>query len=354
MATMTFNPQTPQSPSQFSPSIGDPASSIHSSMTAITTALPTPAHSVNGSAQAADMAHDATMADYYSHKRKYSFGDAGDHEFKKVHLEDRRVGIENLHMDVGEKYLLCRTPHSVSSPCMSDDLFERFGLTGIAAEVARTKPNGEKNALRKTYKGQIKSLGLSGHFDAVKKDPQDQDSLKTLLDFPEEEWCTREVRGKEIERGLSQSLLANLTRATTMVRGQIPKTMWDSAVLGDLAPGNAPKKVSHDQATRQTAPSTPVPSGLGVTPKPNKPLTSQMDRARRIGKKRSYQDSSFEGYGDGYADDDVGGYSTGDGEERLKLKRRKQVHTDDPSSANLFTDRLQNLGDVSSSGGASG
>ncbi|KAL7625308.1 hypothetical protein AAE478_004524 [Parahypoxylon ruwenzoriense] len=334
---MSFNPQTPQSPSQFSPSIGDPASSMNSSMISITTALPTPAHSVNGSAQAADTSHDATMAEYYPHKRKYPFDDVGEHEQKKVHLEDRRVGIENLHMDVGEKYLLCRTPHSISSPCMSDDLFEKFGLTGIAAEVARTKPNGEKNALRKTYKGQIKSLGLSGHFDAVKKDPQDQDGFMMLLAFPEDEWCTREVRGKEIERGLSQVIQANLSRATTMAKGQIPKMVWDSSVLGDLAPGNAPKKAGHDQVTRQTAPSTPAASSLGVTPKPNKPLVSQVDRARRIGKKRSYQDSSFEGYSESYGDDDAGGYSTGDGDERLKLKRRKQ-----------------NPGDASSSGGASG
>lgn len=55
------------------------------------------------------MSHDIAMADAYSNKRKNPFGDTGDHEHKKVHLEDRRVGIENLHLDVGEKYLLCST-----------------------------------------------------------------------------------------------------------------------------------------------------------------------------------------------------------------------------------------------------
>ncbi|KAI2641732.1 Rox3-domain-containing protein [Hypomontagnella submonticulosa] len=336
---MSFNPQTPQSPSQLSPSIGDQVSSLNSSMTSMTTALPTPAHSVNGSAQPADMSHDSTMTDSYTNKRKYPFDDTGDHEQKKVHLENRRVGIENLHLDVGEKYLLCSTPYPVSYPCLSDDLFEMFGLTGIAAEVARTKPNGEKNALRKTYKGQIKTLGLSGHFDAVKKEPDAPDGLRFMAGMPEDVWFSREVNGKEIESGLSQSCQKHLERAVTMAKGPIPKAIWDSSVLGDLAPGPMPKKTGYDPATRQTAPSTPVPSVPGVTPKSNKPLTPQIDRARRIGKKRSYQDSSFEGYGEGYADDDAGGYSTGDGDDRSKLKRRKQVHADHPPSASLFADR---------------
>jgi hypothetical protein len=79
-------------------------------MTSITTALPTPAHSVNGHS-AADVSQDSVMmADDFSNKRKRPFDDNGDQEQKKVHLEDpRRLGIENLHLDVGEKYLLCRT-----------------------------------------------------------------------------------------------------------------------------------------------------------------------------------------------------------------------------------------------------
>lgn len=108
MATMTFNPQTPQSPSQYSPSTADPHSSMNSSMTSVTTAsLPTPAHSVNN----CDSSHDATMVDADSpNKRKRLADDTGDQEQKKVHLEDpRRLGIQDLHLDVGPKYLLLRT-----------------------------------------------------------------------------------------------------------------------------------------------------------------------------------------------------------------------------------------------------
>jgi hypothetical protein len=43
-------------------------------------------------------------------KRKRLTDDMGEQEQKKVHLEDpRRLGIENLHLDVGPKYLLLRT-----------------------------------------------------------------------------------------------------------------------------------------------------------------------------------------------------------------------------------------------------
>jgi hypothetical protein len=42
-------------------------------------------------------------------KRKRTADDFGERDQKKVQIEDRRLGIENLHLDVGEKYLLCRT-----------------------------------------------------------------------------------------------------------------------------------------------------------------------------------------------------------------------------------------------------
>jgi hypothetical protein len=108
---MSFHPQTPQSPSQYSPST-DPTASMTSSMTSMTTALPTPAHSVNGSSVPSDLAHDGSgaMPEDSPQKRKRPLDDVGgDREQKKVQIEDRRLGIENLHLDVGEKYLLCRT-----------------------------------------------------------------------------------------------------------------------------------------------------------------------------------------------------------------------------------------------------
>ena len=43
------------------------------------------------------------------HKRKRDVSDIGDRAQKKAHIENRMLGITDLHLDVGEKYLLCRT-----------------------------------------------------------------------------------------------------------------------------------------------------------------------------------------------------------------------------------------------------
>lgn len=56
------------------------------------------------------MAHDINMVtDSPPHKRKRPDEDTGDREQKKVHIENRRDDLEDLHLDVGLKYLLCRT-----------------------------------------------------------------------------------------------------------------------------------------------------------------------------------------------------------------------------------------------------
>ena len=42
-------------------------------------------------------------------KRKQEFGDSGEHKDKKLHVEDRKPSISDLHIDVGKIYQLCRT-----------------------------------------------------------------------------------------------------------------------------------------------------------------------------------------------------------------------------------------------------
>jgi len=98
--------------------MSDPLSGVNTSMTSISTTLPTPAHSVNGS-QLPDMSHDLGMGDDSPQKRKRAVEDVGDREQKKVHIEESKFGIDDLHMDVGEKYLLCKSrkdPFTVAWP----------------------------------------------------------------------------------------------------------------------------------------------------------------------------------------------------------------------------------------------
>jgi hypothetical protein len=108
----------------------------------------------------------------------------------------------------------------------------------------------------------------------------------------------------------------------TMAKGATPKQMWDSSVLGEL---DIPEKKVAAQV-----PSKPISVGMQRTSSHQSAvrLTKQdMARPKRAVKKRGYDESSFEGYGEGYVDDDMvdAGYSTGEGEERGGSKRRKKV-----------------------------
>ncbi|KAM7201748.1 hypothetical protein V8F20_004709 [Naviculisporaceae sp. PSN 640] len=323
---MSFHPQTPQSPAQLSPNTSDPMlSSMSSSATSVTTTtLPTPAHSVNGSSIQAEMSHDSSMGGDSPHnKRKRPVEDLGDQRPKKVQTEDRRLGIENLHLEVGEKYLLCRTPHPPAPADTSKDLFEMFGLTGLAAEVARVLPNGEKNAIRKTYKGHIKKLGVQGVWDSVKTDPKAPDSIMNLIHVPPTEWGVHFVQGKDIRDGFSAETRSRMVRAATMGKGVLPKTLWDNSVLGDIAPGRGDRRPT---SARPTAPNTPLVTGPGVPrAKPLTPAGQDANRPKRNIKKRGYGESTYEGY-EGYDDGAETGYSTGEADNSSAHKRMKKAH----------------------------
>jgi Rox3 mediator complex subunit len=210
-------------------------------------------------------------------------------------------------------------------------------LNDIASTVARELPNGEKNKLRKTYKGKIKDLGISGKFDVAVRNDDAPDSFMAMLRQPEEEWAIQNRVGKEIENGLSALVRTNLLAGMTMSKGAIPKSSWDSAVLGEL-------DIAETKATPVPTPTKPLVTGTA-----NKGLNPPISQQPRIGKaeiarpkrnvkKRGYEESSFEGYGEGYVDDDMAdaGYSTGEGDDRgLSQKRRKKVGSHEGTNANL-------------------
>lgn len=228
--------------------------------------------------------------------------------------------------------------HPESLPRTSDDLYEMFNLIGLAAEVAREKPNGEKNALRKTYKGHIKRLGVAGHFDVSKKKEDAPSDFMAMLQVPDLEWNVHQVKGREITDGLSETTLSSLGRAMTMSKGPVSKAVWDTSVLGDLtlANGDGTKQPS---SARPSAPNTPLAGTPGAMNRirAQGPPGQDPTRPRRNIKKRGYGDSSFEGYGEGFPDDDAGmetGYSTGEGEGGQK--RRKKVGIFKTISKNAF------------------
>lgn len=59
--------------------------------------------------------------------------DMGEQGPKKAHLQDpRRLGIEDLHMDVGEKYFLCRTR---KAPLSMIEMTEAAIVPGLACRT---------------------------------------------------------------------------------------------------------------------------------------------------------------------------------------------------------------------------
>lgn len=245
--------------------------------------------------------------------------------FSPSALTDPRYCL--LHIEKESSLTLTIAEHQPPRPHLSEDLFEMFGLADIAAEYARIK-DGQKNALRKTYKGHIKKLGVQGHFDSVKTDEKDPERIDHLMLCPQEEWNAHFVRGKEITRGFSSDMKSKISRAVTMNKGTVPSTMWNSSVLGDIATSSLKAHLNQPPSARPTAPNTPLAYG-GPAMQRVKPQTPgfQDNRPRRSIKKRGYGDASFEGYGEGYEDDGglETGYSTGEGDMASGFKRRKKV-----------------------------
>ncbi|TVY56867.1 Mediator of RNA polymerase II transcription subunit 19 [Lachnellula cervina] len=326
------HPQTPESPSQSSFGPSDlPRKPITSPQ--FTNSLPTPAHSINGSMSSLEpQIVETNTRDEPSNKRKRHVEDHGDRDQKKAHVEDSRLSIEDLHLDVGEKYLLCRTPHPGQTPSLSQDLFDRYSLESIAKSVARQKPNGEKNALRKTYKNFFKALELSGDPQVDKKEVNAPGTLSAMLAQPDEQWDSEMVRGHEMDKGLSEAVNTSIGKALTMARGKIPKAAWNPAILGEVA---APSQLPEPAKGLHSGNRTPIPHAAAAA----RAGKADIPRPKRNVKKRSYGDASYEGYGEGYVDDDNNhdvGYSTGDGEDRSGRKRPKKLTTPKKTGPHSF------------------
>ena len=224
----------------------------------------------------------------------------------------------------------------MSRPHPSQNLLSIYSLQPLAASVARNDPvTGEKRKLRKSYKGKIQGFDLAGRNESVKHPEGQPGSLLEMLDWPEEEWQNQKVAGREIEKGFGDAMLAKLGKALKMEPGPLPD--FDESILGlDLEPPPAPVGVPSvkrplQQATNNFRQPNTAAHTNGATPRPVESPSADPARPKRAGKKRRYDERSFEGYGEGYVDDDVdmvaGGYSTGDGEDgrRSGKKRRKKV-----------------------------
>lgn len=258
----------------------------------------------------------------------------------------RSIRQRSLSSALHELWLTPSPPaHPPKLPSLSDDLFQLYGLESVAASVARFLPDGKKNGLRKTYKGKIKDLGINGKFDVSVQDEDAPGGLMMMMREPELEWNVSKVAGgldlrqyhgkrmREDAKGwpMPQTPETVLRKALTFNPGIIPRGLWDDSAIrldGDKDKTGAQKSGSY-VGSQKTSSSFGALSGgnLGSLSSGYRPPKAQeLARPKRAIKKRGYDESSFEGYGEGFVDDEMGdgGYSTGDGDERGG-KRRKKV-----------------------------
>ncbi|GME24944.1 rox3 family protein [Neofusicoccum parvum] len=311
-----------------------------------TNAFPTPASSA-GTASFASKADggDARMADdpmdvvAAPATRDVEMGNDGDH---RQTGHDRTgtgssasggVGPDNrLQSGSGPFYKLSETPYAMSRPHVSQNLVSLYGLDRITQSVARFDPKtGEKiNKLRKSYESHVKDFKISGGKSRPENSPG---QLMNLLEFPDEEYYLQRIRGNELESA-SQRILAKLNGgALKMNPGKLSKeedSRWKTRIgtddgisakrpAGEAFDGAAKKLKQGGQVMqgRNSATSSPA-----MRPSPGAKAVARPDRN---GKKRSYVESSFKGYGEGFGDDvgeSTGGEDNGRG-AGAKKKRRK-------------------------------
>ncbi|KAK2784890.1 hypothetical protein FQN52_008826 [Onygenales sp. PD_12] len=287
------------------------------------------------------MAIDASGHRRTDHDRQKS-GPAGNFDTNPMDLDSRttspaqddELSLASLQQDMGTAFHLCKNSYTASGPSPNLDLVSLYGLGPVAASVARTDPvTGEKiNRLRKSYEGKIKGLGLAGRNKAVKTELGAPTGLRHLTLWPEEEWQNQKVYGKDIKVAEPESsFFKQQLKAMKLEPGILPNhEFWEDA-LGHEKP---PKVIATgDPSMARTTGAVPASvrqaNRTNGAPAPVSTPGAEPARPKRSGKKRSYNDSSFVGYGEGFPDDDAelesGRYSNSEesGRGQGKKKRKK-------------------------------
>lgn len=227
-------------------------------------------------------------------------------------------------------YSLTTAAHPRSRPHPTQDLVSLYSLSSLAATVARRDATtGAKiNKLRKSYEGKVKKQDLPGR----NKPTVVEGELMGFMEWPEEGWYDQRIYGRELEHALDPARgrlfrpedggPSKLDRALAMLPGRLPRDeddKWRATLALDDPAANKP-------AIKPPPPLNPLlhrPGLAGATglraSAPSSPRMSPgADRPDRAGKKRRYDDASFEGY-EAWAEED--GYSTSGGGKGGKRRR---------------------------------
>ena len=216
----------------------------------------------------------------------------------------------------------CWVAHEKSRPHGSQNLFELYGLNGLALSVARTDPaTGEKiNKLRKSYEGHIKNMQIAGKPKAVKMDGV----LTGLVAYPDEEYRIQKAKPMNVALNLEQTRLSSewddlLTKSFAgMAPGPLPpvETQRFRTYLGT-------DETSKPKIGPEGVQNRGIPTRTGTPLQGNASAASQGFRPARQGAKRSYDERSFAGYSEGYADDNFADSTGGEDNGQGSIKKRK-------------------------------
>jgi hypothetical protein len=218
-------------------------------------------------------------------------------------------------------------PVTQSQPHASQDLVTLYDLSSITASVRRTDPvTGEKiNKLRKSYEGIVKQLHIAGvNKQAIS--PGEFINGGLLLDVPEEEWQER-ASENPVQHGLTPNLQALLDSAVHMAPGRLLDGDKYKKIIGT---DDAPKAKLAADALKKGSTFPQAQSGhpsAAPSPTLKAQAAGQASRPARTGAKRRYHDTTFKGYGEGFADDDLTNLSEEEARDLgVRQKRRRKVN----------------------------
>lgn len=150
--------------------------------------------------------------------------------------------------------------------------------------------------------------------------------------WPDEEWYNQKVAGKEITIAEPDTAFyKQQLRAMKMEPGLTPRNEYWEDVLGHEKPSKNVAEQLPKKAAAGSFKHTPQSNGTPAAQASSAAAVPDPGRPKRAGRKRSYLDSSFVGYGEGFPDDDdLEGslYSNeDDGSSAGKKKRKKMVRS---------------------------
>lgn len=192
--------------------------------------------------------------------------------------------------------LNCFAAFASLQPDLSKNLIEVYSLQALQASVARRDPvTGEKiNKLRKSYETKSRNLGVEGRNKATAQEGHLQGFVDPLWDAEVSGGMTMwDQKMENVHMDKTDELLASLDNALKLKPGRLPRAEYNEWR----------QQLGLDDAITRPPIKDHVPEAPPISPSGTRP-----DRA---GKKRRYDESSYEGY-----DDDLAGGGT----RRVKRK----------------------------------